>query len=134
MQSPHRLFNAIAVATVIAGITTTAPAAAVFLGALKQNQTAQMTFVNQSTDSIAVTVLVINHRHDIPQAVPYTIPAADSTPGSGELTIPVFVHGRTLRVILLVAPPGGGLCSLRVNSGPAAPIEGDAQITFDTEP
>jgi hypothetical protein len=133
MQARGRSLNkTLAAACLLSGLFA-APAHAVYLGALKRNTTAHMEFTNQNLDKLAVTVLLINRREDISRAVPYTIPAAIDG-NDGIETIPVTIGERIDRVILLVDQPGGGRCVLRIDSGPAINMEGDARITFDTEP
>jgi hypothetical protein len=120
-------------AAVVGILAAAASAHAAYLGARKQNTTAQMTFTNQSLDKLAVTVLLINRRDDISRALAYTIPA----PGDGSdgiETIPVTIGRRIDRVIVLVDPPGGGRSVLRIDGGAAINLEGDARLTFDTEP
>jgi hypothetical protein len=132
MQERKRSLNPALVGTCLVGIlAAAAPAGAVYAGSLKKNTTAKMEFTNQSTDKLLVTVLSINRRDDISQAVPYTIPAAGD---GGIVTIPLNVGERIERVILLVDPPAGGHCVLRIDAGPAINLEGDARVTFDTEP
>jgi hypothetical protein len=120
-------------AAVVGILAAVAPARAAYLGALKRDTTAQMTFTNQSLDRLAVTVLLINRRDDISQALPYTIPA----PGDGDEgieTIPVTIGHKIDRVVVLVDPPEGGKSVLRIDGGAAINLEGDARLTFDTEP
>ncbi len=125
--------QALAAAALLDMLAAAAPARAIYLGNLKKNTTAQMEFTNQSTDRIAVTILLINRRNDISEALPYTIPAAGDGM-SGVETIAVTIGDRIERVILLVDPIAGGLCVLRIDAGPAISMEGETRLTFDTEP
>jgi hypothetical protein len=133
MQATERSLNkTLAAACLLSGLAA-APAPAAYLGALKRNTTVQMEFTNQNLDKLAVTVLLINRRDDLSRAVPYTIPAAVDG-DDGIETIPVTIGERIVRVILLVDQPGGGHCVLRIDGGPGIHMDGDARVTFDTEP
>ena len=107
MQTRKRSRNKTLAAAVVGILAAAAPARALYLGALRQNTTAQMTFTNQSLDKLAVTVLLVNRRDDISQALAYTIPAPVDG-NDGIETIPVTIGHKIDRVIVLVDPPGAG--------------------------
>jgi hypothetical protein len=46
----------------------------------------------------------------------------------------VTVGDRIERVIVLVAPPPDGLATVSVNGAAPINIDGDSQVTYDTEP
>ena len=133
MQTRRRSRKKSLAAAVVGILAAADPARALYLRALKQNTTAEMEFTNQNVDKLAVTILLINRRDDISQALTYTIPAPVDG-NDGIEAIPVTIGDKIDRVILLVDQPGGGRSVLRIDGGAAINLEGDARLTFDTEP